>query len=69
MVKKSTIKNLVRARLGELRLTRKMRIKDLAERAGMPPSSYACMESGFYNISLDHLLRILGALEADIGEV
>jgi hypothetical protein len=27
------------------------------------------MESGHYNISLDHLFRILGALEADISDV
>ena len=38
-------------------------------KTGIPVSSYACMETGRYNISLDNLFRILGALDADISEV
>jgi transcriptional regulator with XRE-family HTH domain len=53
----------------ELRLARKVGVQELARRVGIPCSSYACMEGGFYNISLDYLFRILGVLDADISEV
>jgi len=46
-----------------------MKLRQIASQAGIPLSSYACMESGHYNISLDHLFRILGVLEADIRDV
>jgi transcriptional regulator with XRE-family HTH domain len=69
MARDGVINNSVRHKLRELRRNRKLSLQDLAARAGIPPSSYACMEGGFYNISLDNLFRILGVLEADIREV
>jgi hypothetical protein len=42
---------------------------EVSSRAGMPVSSYACMEVGHYGISLENLSRILAALETDIEEV
>lgn len=69
MARDGVINNCVRHRMRELRRNRKMSLQDLATRAGIPPSSYACMEGGFYNISLDNLFRILGVLDADINEV
>lgn len=46
-----------------------MSMRQLAERSGIPMGSYACMENGFYNISLDNLFRILGVLELEISDV
>ena len=69
MAKDRLINNRVRHKLRELRLARKVSVQELARRVGIPCSSYACMEGGFYNISLDYLFRILGVLDADISEV
>lgn len=69
MSEKNKINSIVRHRLRQLRVARKMKLRQIAAQAGIPLSSYACMESGHYNISLDHLFRILGALEADIRDV
>lgn len=60
---------MVRRKLRQLRLAKKMKLRQVSSQAGIPLSSYACMESGHYNISLDHLFRILGVLEADIRDV
>jgi transcriptional regulator with XRE-family HTH domain len=69
MSEKNRINSMVRRKLRQLRVNRKMKLRQIATQAGIPLSSYACMESGHYNISLDHLFRILGALDADIGDV
>ena len=69
MTEKNKINCLVRRKLRQLRLGKKLKLRQIATQAGIPLSSYACMESGHYNISLDHLFRILGALEADIRDV
>jgi transcriptional regulator with XRE-family HTH domain len=69
MSKTRGIDEFVRRRLRELRLSKQIRIKDLAEQAGIPAGSYGCMESGFYNINLDYLFHMLGILEADLHEV
>ena len=41
----------------------------MAERIGMPRSTYACLEGGLFRIKLDTLFRILGVLEVDITEI
>ena len=69
MSKTRGVNEFVRRRLRELRQSKRMRIKDLALQSGIPTGSYGCLESGFYNISLDNLFRMLGVLEADIHEV
>lgn len=69
MIEKNKVNCMVRRKLRQLRLSKKMKLRQISNEAGIPLSSYACMESGHYNISLDHLFRILGALEADIGDV
>ena len=69
MSKTRGVNEFVRRRLRELRQSKRMRIKDLAQQSGIPTGSYGCMESGFYNISLDNLFRMLGVLEADIHDV
>jgi len=69
MSSKNTINELVRLRIREIRKSRKVKIREIATQAGMPYSSYASMECGFYNINLDNLFRILGALDIDIREV
>lgn len=69
MARDGVINNCVRHRVRELRRSKKIRLQDLAARAGIPSSSYACLEGGFYNISLDNLFRILGVLDADISQV
>ncbi|MBI2821516.1 MAG: helix-turn-helix transcriptional regulator [Acidobacteria bacterium] len=69
MAKDRVVNSCVRQKLRELRRSKKISLQELAGRAGIPSSSYACMEGGFYNISLDNLFRILGVLEVDIREV
>ena len=69
MASKNKINELVRRKIRELRKVKEMKIREIATRAGMPYSSYASMESGFYNIKLDNLFLILGALDVDIREV
>ncbi len=69
MSSKNTINELVRLRIREIRKFQKVKIREIAAQAKMPYSSYASMECGFYNINLDNLFRILGALDIDIREV
>ncbi len=69
MTKQNSINEFVRNKLRKLRLAKKLTLTQLAAQAGLPYSSYACMESGFYNINLDNLFRILDVLGADISEV
>jgi transcriptional regulator with XRE-family HTH domain len=63
------VNEFVRSRLRRLRTEKGLKVTEIARRAGLPTSSYACLESGFYRITLDNLSRILRALEADITEV
>ena len=69
MSEKNSVNNFVRHKIRRMRKSKKLKIREIATLASMPYSSYAPMESGFYNINLDHLFRILGALEVDIREV
>ena len=59
----------VRRRIREVRLQRHIKMTELARRLRMPISSYASIATGQCRISLDHLYRILGALDTDIAEV
>ena len=69
MFSKNQINEFVRLRIREIRKSKKVKIREIAAQAQMPYSSYASMECGFYNINLDNLFRILGALNTDIREV
>jgi len=69
MSSKQKINEFVRLRIREIRKSRKVKVREIAAQAAMPYSSYASMECGFYNINLDNLFRILGALDIDIREV
>ena len=63
------VNSCVRQKIRELRMNKKLNMQEVALRAGIPSSSYACMEGGYYNISLDNLFRILGVLDVDISQV
>jgi transcriptional regulator with XRE-family HTH domain len=69
MASDRTVNDHVRRRLRQLRNRKKIGIREIAAGTGIAFSSYCCMEGGHYNISLDHLFRILGVLDADISEV
>ncbi len=64
-----SVNDFVRQRLRRLRLMRNVGLRELAERAGIPTSSYASMEAGAYRLNLESLFRVLGVLEADISAV
>ncbi len=65
----SVISSLVSKRLLDLRRKKNLRVSEVARRAGLPVSSYSCLERGYYALTVDNLFRILGALEADVCEV
>ena len=69
MTKTRGVNESVRRRLRELCQSKRMKIKDLAQQSGIPTSSYGCLESGCYKISLGNLFRMLGVLKADIHAV
>jgi len=66
---KTAINDLVRKKLKQIRLAQGVRLRQAARRSGIPVSSYAQMESGYYRIHMDSLFRMLGALELDINDV
>lgn len=59
----------IRRRIRQIRLLRGIKMTELATTLQTPLSSYASMEAGQCRINLDHLFRILGALDIDIDEV
>ena len=63
------VNDLIRQELRRIRKRKGLVLAEVSSRAGMPLSSYACMEAGHYGISLENLSRILGALGTDIAEV
>ena len=69
MSSNSHINEFVRLRIREVRRSKKLKVREIAAQLGMPYSSYASMEGGFYNINLDNLFRILGVLDIDIREI
>ncbi len=63
------VNDFVRSRIRELRLSKHLRVADVARRAGIPFGSYSCLETGKYRLNMDTLCRILLALEAPISDV
>ncbi len=68
-VKESLVNERIRRRIRRIRIRHDIKMTELAAKLRMPISSYASMETGQCRISLDHLHRILAALDTDIGEV
>ncbi|HSR53352.1 MAG TPA: helix-turn-helix domain-containing protein [Acidobacteriota bacterium] len=52
-----------------LRQSRGLGIEEMARRAGIPPGSYSCLETGRYRLNLENLFRILAVLEVEIADV
>ncbi len=69
MRSKKLVNRYVGESLRRLRVAKGVKVQDVARRAGLPASSYSCLEGGWYNINLDNLFRILQVLEAEIAEV
>ena len=64
-----SVNDFVRSNIRRIRKSNHMSMRDVASRVGIPYSSYASLETGIYNVKLDHLFRILEVLEADIYDV
>jgi transcriptional regulator with XRE-family HTH domain len=60
---------LVRARLKALRVERGLSQEEVAERAGMAPSTLSRLESGARRLALDHLTPLAQALGVEVGEL
>ena len=65
----SVINNYVGDCIRQIRTAKEIKVQDIAQHAGIPASSYSCLEGGRYKINLDNLFRILQALSADITDV
>lgn len=65
----SVINNYVGDCIRQIRIAKEIKVQDIARHAGIPASSYSCLEGGRYKINLDNLFRILQALDADISDV
>lgn len=63
------INGAVVSRIRQIRIAKRLRVQDLAERAGIPLGSYSCLDTGRYRMSLENLFRALTVLETDITEV
>ena len=66
---KGPINQYVVMRIAQIRRSRGLSRKKVAELTGIPHSSYTCLEGGWYKTNLDNLWKILGVLEANIQEV
>ena len=55
-------------KLFKLLIDKKMKKKDLQEAAGLSPASIAKLSKGQY-VSMDVLVKIFQALDADIGDI
>jgi transcriptional regulator with XRE-family HTH domain len=64
-----SVNDEIRKKIKTVRIARKLTMREVADRAGIPVSSYAAMEAGRYKLNVDNLFLILGALESDIHEV
>jgi len=64
-----SVNDFIRQRLRRLRLSKNVGVREIAELAGMPTSSYASMEDGAYRLNLESLFRGLAALNVDITAV
>jgi transcriptional regulator with XRE-family HTH domain len=65
----ATTDELVRARLRALRTERGLSQEEVAQRAGMAPSTLSRLESGARRLALDHLAPLAGALGVEIGDL
>lgn len=61
-----TYREKVGAELRALRLSRKLSVRELAERAGVGFTHISAIENGKYNIRLDTIEQLLTALDAEI---
>ena len=52
-----------------MRLEKRLRIADMAEKTGIPLGSFSCLETGRYRMSLENLFRILLVLGKPVSEV
>lgn len=65
----ATVPEKIRLRLRNIRLSRRISVRELATLCRIPPSSYSAIENGYYACNLQNLYQILDALGADISEV
>lgn len=63
------INDFLRQRIREIRITKKLAQKQVAERAGLPKSSYSSIETGAYRLTIATLYKILLAIGADISDI
>ncbi len=52
MKSKALVNQFVAENLRIIRIAKGMRHQDVAQRAGLPHSSYSCLERGWYKINL-----------------
>lgn len=69
MNSKGPINNFVCKNLRQIRIGKGIKVLDVAQKTGIPASSYSCLEWGRYKLNLDNLFRILHAIDAEITEV
>jgi transcriptional regulator with XRE-family HTH domain len=63
------VNDWIRERLRRIRNEKGFKAKEVALRAGLPSSSYSCLESGFYRITVENLFKVVAALEISILDV
>ncbi len=69
MSRPSAISKLICSRIKRIRERKGWAPADVYERAGIPRSSYYCLEAGETSLAVDDLYRIVDALEVDVAEV
>lgn len=69
MNSKGPINNFVCKNIRRIRISKGIKVLDIAKKTGIPASSYSCLEWGRYKLNLDNLFRILHAIGADIVHV
>lgn len=69
MHSKGPINNFVCKNLRQIRMGKGIKVLEVAEKTGIPASSYSCLEWGRYKLNLDNLFRILHSIGADITDV
>ncbi len=69
MPRRRLINDHIRRHLRRLRKGRGLTAMEVAQRLELPRTSYVSLESGAYQIKLDHLHRALAVLDADIDDV
>ncbi|MBI4445846.1 MAG: helix-turn-helix transcriptional regulator [Acidobacteria bacterium] len=69
MSRAKLVNEYVRKQLKKFRNLKGLTQQEVARRAKLPLSSYACLEAGFYELRLDNLFRMLAALDLDIFDI